>query len=754
MLVDEVEDGLVECLEASAHLVILVSDLVDALGGGSGAVAIAVLLDELLEVVEVGGEGRVVGEEIGEGGGGSVVVLGKGEDFVDGVAKVLGAAQIIIIALAAEAGGELGEGFAGVLEKIADGSGIRLRILAALAARRRGVGGLRGIGGVGGVGVLVVLDGGFGFGEFATQDAGVGSLENVEVGIGVEFGVERNLGINILETNIAESGDKVAKGFEAVGLHVVENVRGDVAVNHARELGRSLGKHIVLEEVLLVFDGNRGVVAVDFLPVRIAVLVMSEAHAVEEFAVDVAVVGDIGVGENILKAVAFFGAVEAAEHANPAVDSVGVVLEEGARLGSFGEAVEVGDVVLADGVDIAVVGLGGKHRSDFGGVLFVFGGEHGGSDGAVVATEEAGVVMTLIEGGSVGVADAERGEVAAVDGVTDGDIATDELLHIASFVRVNARDGIAVVVFDVKVADAAVFLALFGREAVVFVGGDFAVGLLVDANEVGPRTVLFPLYELIVDVLDGVVLVVDFEAVIADFGLVEDHGAGGGFVEAELGHNNVSFAAAASFDFGTLGDNLAEDGGFADVVSEATRGAKDEAVELVGVLVAVGAGLDVLREEVLLVGLSVVDGAELFLHDLEVSVSASIREALAGVVVEVLAVFGEGVVVGGFGGAETGAIELGLGGGTGVAIGAGAVGVVALGVATAARGGLLVGASGGAALNDGGGIFGVELAEVLAVGEIVAELGAWSGVVAQVVLAALFGVRGGPVVEATANRIG
>ena len=134
MLVDEVEDGLVECLEASAHLVILVSDLVDALGGGSGAVAIAVLLDELLEVVEVGGEGRVVGEEIGEGGGGSVVVLGKGEDFVDGVAKVLVAAQIIIIALAAEAGGELGEGFTGVLEKGADRSRVRLRSLTALVA--------------------------------------------------------------------------------------------------------------------------------------------------------------------------------------------------------------------------------------------------------------------------------------------------------------------------------------------------------------------------------------------------------------------------------------------------------------------------------------------------------------------------------------------------------------------------------------------------------------------------------------------
>lgn len=134
MLVDEVEDGLVECLEASTHLVILVSDLVDALGGGGGAVAIAVLLDELLEVVEVGGEGRVVGKEIGEGGGGSVVVLGKGEDFVDGVAKVLGAAQIIIIALAAEAGGELGEGFTGVLEKGADRSRVRLRSLTALVA--------------------------------------------------------------------------------------------------------------------------------------------------------------------------------------------------------------------------------------------------------------------------------------------------------------------------------------------------------------------------------------------------------------------------------------------------------------------------------------------------------------------------------------------------------------------------------------------------------------------------------------------
>ena len=134
MLVDEIEDGLVELLEASTHLVILVNDLVDALGGGSGAVAIAVLLDELLEVAKMGGEGGVVGEEIGEGGGGSVVVLGKGEDFVDGVAKVLVAAQIIVVALAAEAGGELGEGFTGVLEKGADRSRVRLRSLTALVA--------------------------------------------------------------------------------------------------------------------------------------------------------------------------------------------------------------------------------------------------------------------------------------------------------------------------------------------------------------------------------------------------------------------------------------------------------------------------------------------------------------------------------------------------------------------------------------------------------------------------------------------
>ena len=134
MLVDEVEDGLMERFEASKHLVVLVDDLVDAFGGGSGALAIAVLFDEFLEVVKMGGEGGVVGEEIGEGGGGSVVVLGKGEDFVDGVAKALVTAQIIIIALAAEAGGELGEGFTGVLEKGADRSRVRLRSLTALVA--------------------------------------------------------------------------------------------------------------------------------------------------------------------------------------------------------------------------------------------------------------------------------------------------------------------------------------------------------------------------------------------------------------------------------------------------------------------------------------------------------------------------------------------------------------------------------------------------------------------------------------------
>ena len=134
MLVDEVEDGLVERFEASADLVVLVSDLVDAFGGGGGALAVAVLLDEFLEVVEVGGEGRMVGEEVGEGGGSGVVVLGKGKDFVDGVAKVLGTAEVVVVTLAIEASGELGEGVAGVLEKSTNGGGVRLRILAALVA--------------------------------------------------------------------------------------------------------------------------------------------------------------------------------------------------------------------------------------------------------------------------------------------------------------------------------------------------------------------------------------------------------------------------------------------------------------------------------------------------------------------------------------------------------------------------------------------------------------------------------------------
>ena len=106
------------------------------------------------------------------------------------------------------------------------------------------------------MGVLVVLDGGFGFGEFATQDAGVGSLEDVEIGIGVELGVERNLGVDILEANIAESGDEVAKGFEAVGFHIVEDIRGDVAVDHTGKLDGRFRNDVVLEEVFLVFEGN------------------------------------------------------------------------------------------------------------------------------------------------------------------------------------------------------------------------------------------------------------------------------------------------------------------------------------------------------------------------------------------------------------------------------------------------------------------------------------------------------------------
>ena len=187
------------------------------------------------------------------------------------------------------------------------------------------------------------------------------------------------------------------------------------------------------------------------------------------------------------------------------------------------------------------------------------------------------------------------------------------------------------------------------------------------------------------------------------------------------------------------------------MLRKTTRGAKNEAVEFIGVLIAVGAGGEVLIEQEILVGLGVVNRAELFFHDIKVGLSAGVGKFLGGLIAEVVTVFGNGVLVGGTGGAQAGIVNAGLLGGTRVAAGAKTIGVVALGVATAAGGGAVVSASGGTALDDIAGVFSVEIAEFLTVGEIVAEFGARHGVFGEVVLAALFGVGGGPAGETTAD---
>ena len=576
-------------------------------------------------------------------------------------------------------------------------------------------------------------------------------FEDGIVGIGVELVGKINVVIHVLKADGGESGDQFAQSFHTVGFHIIQDGRGDVAVDHTSELNSSFGDDGVLDKVLLVFKGERRIIAINGFPDGVAVGVISEAHTFKVKAVDVAIIGNIFIGEEIFKAFAFGVASDAAQHLNPAVDSVGVVLEEGTRLSGLGEAVKVGDVVLANSGDVAVVGLGSEHGGDFGGVFFILGFQHSARDGAVVFAKQASAVVFGVISRSVGVGNAIGNVVAAVDGVTDGDVAADELFHITGLVRVNTRNGVAVVIHDVKVADTGVVFAFLGGELVVFVGGNFAVGFLVDTDELIPLTVLLAGLNAVVSIFNGFAVFVGLKAIIINAGAVKNHSARGGFVNAELGHNDVGFTAAASFNFGALGDDLTEDGGFADVVSETTRGAKDEAVELVGLLVAVGAGREVFIEQEVLVGLGVVNGAELFLHHVQIGFGTSMGQALGGLVVEVVAVFGEGVLVGGVGGTEPSAVEAGLFSGASVAVGASAISVVTIGVATAARRGASEGTGAGATLDDFAGVLGVKIAEALTVGEIIAEFGTRHGVFGEVILAALLGAGSSPAGETTAN---
>ena len=223
--------------------------------------------------------------------------------------------------------------------------------------------------------------------------------------------------------------------------------------------------------------------------------------------------------------------------------------------------------------------------------------------------------MCGVVGGGVGIGNTVRDVIATVDRIADGDVAADELFHITSLIGIDAGNRIAVIVHDVKVTDAGIVFALFGREPVVFVGGDFTVGLLVDTDELIPLTVLFAGFDAVVGVFDSLAVFISLEAIIVNTGTVKNHGAGSGFIDAKFGHNNVGFTATTGFNFGAFGDNLAKDRRFTDVGRKTSGSTKNKTIEFVGLFVTIGAGGEVFIEQEVLVGLGVVDGAELFLHD-------------------------------------------------------------------------------------------------------------------------------------------
>ena len=85
--------------------------------------------------------------------------------------------------------------------------------------------------------------------EFAAENAGVLGFEDGIVGIGVELVGEVNIIIHVLKADGGESGDQFAQGFHTVGFHVIQDGRGDVAVDHTSELNSSFGDDGVLDTV-------------------------------------------------------------------------------------------------------------------------------------------------------------------------------------------------------------------------------------------------------------------------------------------------------------------------------------------------------------------------------------------------------------------------------------------------------------------------------------------------------------------------
>lgn len=617
-LANEVDDIGVELSFASLFAFVAIDDLVDA---GLGRVKkvflhgvvekLSTVVDEKTEVFDIA---KVVEERLIEFTDG-IVGGEKAVDFADDVVVTIAGAEFGDGLLLAEGALLTVELLSGARNARVAASGTVARGTTGWATRARAAATVATVGAsrtmiVAGVTGAIVssndgLDGSLSFFNFLLSDIRILAIEDIVVVAFAENLVKRSIRIHILETDFGEDIEKAGNSFEGVVLLVFEDVWRHATVEGADQFRGGFGQNFALEELFAFFEGNAGVIGIiNFEPSAVVLF----AEAAEELAVDIAIVHDVGVWEVILKstdAIAFFVVEIVFEHfrevfleelvigtgeeLGPSVESIAIADVDGAGLRGDTEALEVGNVILANAGDVAHVGLSGNHRGDFSSVFLVFAGKHGSGDGAMITAENTGFVFV------VGV-DTDFGEIAAVDRIADEDIVGEKFLHIAGVIFVDALNKTVFIIGDIKEADFLIFITFDRTKSVVFGFGDFVTGVLVDADVILPWVVVFDtFFEAVLVVFDDVAVLVESVAVVVHAGFVEDHGAELRFLDAELIDDDTSFAAAALLNLGIANNHLAHDGRFTGV-TKATGSTFDEAVELSGVGFVLDSGFHVLVE--------------------------------------------------------------------------------------------------------------------------------------------------------------
>ncbi len=429
--------------------------------------------------------------------------------------------------------------------------------------------------------------------DFAADNVRIADVEDILFGMNA-----------ILERSVRIKGDvlgalKESNGFVeflgGVRFLVFGDAIGDLTVDATKIFLGSFVNNPVFKEVLLFFEGDAGIVAINLHPLSFAFVVGDFAETVETGGIDVAIEGDSLVFEVVIEVV-FADAVDGVKHINIIFNDRSVILEDFTGFSGFPDTFERGNVELGHVGDVTVVNLGLEHGSKGSIVFGVTKLAEGSRNRTVVFAEVAGLFAGSVLGSKFvelvfAVRGADLESVAFVDAVADGDVVSEHFLHVAIIVFIDTLHDVTVVVDDIHVANLFIVRTFSLIKFMVGSGVNF-VAAVIDVDKFVPATVGFAGEKFELIVFDGFAIGANFEAVIVDFVLVEGHGTEIFFAEVEFVDHNGGFSAAATFDFDALFDDLAHNGGFADV-TRTTSGVANEAIVFIGGAETIFSGVDV-----------------------------------------------------------------------------------------------------------------------------------------------------------------